>query len=299
LKRGDLLEIETNLSAADIFKVRTAMNAVSDVIQANPSFLSIEQRDVFKAVRPLTELIDKLNGNAIPVVGVDPGLKVERVDGTDWLLAGSASLSGSEKDQILLDSVVEPQWFWGDVGRTLFQNHRFRILCRVVSPELSPTPSSSYVGAILKTIGDDLAATVDALGPMFFEAMKSGHQRAKSEQSQSAVTPAVINWYIAEMEKLTGTTVGDSDRVRVSALNGSPIEQMTVESQRALFVAIEDALFSSADAELAEAISELRNRARSEFGLWPWSSQPSASNAKEEDSNQTRHLDVEIVAAYW
>ncbi|MFB8385574.1 hypothetical protein ACFC3F_00360 [Microbacterium sp. NPDC055910] len=290
VRRGDLFEIESDVSAADIFRVRTAMVAVTDVMEAYPTFLSLEQREIFKTTRPLTDLIDKLNGDAIPVVGHRPNLTIEEIEGVQWLVAAPP------RDGIVIESVVQPQWFWGDPGRTLFQDHRFRILCRVVSPSLSARPASSYVGTILRTINDELAATVDALGPMFLGALRTGHQRGKQNRPPSY---ELFDWYVTAMSAHVDPTVDANSIATVRDSFDVAVERLSLVEQTQLFRSIDQAIFSGAANVLDDVKASLRDSARTRFALWPWSSGSTSVTEPLEESGKSQFLEVEIIAAYW
>lgn len=290
LCRGDLFEIESDVSAADIFRVRTAMVAVTEVMEAYPTFLSLEQREIFKTTRPLTDLIDKLNGDAIPVVGHRPNLVVEEIEGVQWLVAAPSP------DGIVIESVVQPQWFWGDPGRTLFQDHRFRILCRVVSPALAAQPASSYVGTILRTINDELAATVDALGPMFLGALRTGHQRGKENRSPSY---ELFDWYVTAMSDHVDPTVDAQHITVVREALDVAAERLSTAEQTELFRSIDEAIFSGAPSVLDDVKASLRDDARTRFALWPWSSGSASAAEPSVESGKSQFLEVEIIAAYW
>jgi hypothetical protein len=123
LKRGDLLEIETTIAAADIFKVRTAVSAITNVVDAHPSFLTTELRDQLGLAKPLVTLIDSLNGDAIPVRGEAASVTITDVAGEPWLVSASAT-PGITGQSLTLESQAFARWFWGDVGRILFRPAR-------------------------------------------------------------------------------------------------------------------------------------------------------------------------------
>ncbi|MFE6256610.1 hypothetical protein [Agromyces sp. NPDC057865] len=295
LERGALIEIDSDLTAADIFRVRTAMVAVSDVMEAYPTFLSLEQREIFKTTRPLTDLIDRLNGGAIPVVGHKPKLVIEEIEDVEWLVAALPDESPSGRG-VTIDSVVQPQWFWGDPGRTLFQNHRFRVLCRVVSATLSPRAASSYVGTILRTINDELAETVDGLGPMFLGALRNGHQRGNRVTSTSH---ELFDWYVTALSAHAAPSIDDVEIERISGSFDVSTANLTVDQQLRLFRSIDDVVFASAPDVSEEIKAALRDEARTKFGLWPWASGAASVAPQPDEHLESQYLEVEIVAVYW
>lgn len=300
LKRGDLLEIDTDLVASDIYKARTAMSAVTSVVESFPTFLTIELRDALKNARPLTELIDSLTGNAIPVVGQNPGIAVLDVQGEPWLVNASILSSGpTNAAELALESVANPRWFWGDVGRILFRQTRFTMLCRVVNPALTNAESGSYVGSILRTINDDLAETVDGLGTMFLGALRSGHNNNKLAPSGGPLDPALLD-YAARIQELAGRAEAPVPIGMSEFFGGQRLKGLNVDAQTAAFK-LTDQLAQITDEEVGiEKRLELREAMRELHGLWPWSPVASQKGSSEPDDDlNVRFLEVAIVAVYW
>ena len=299
LRRGDLLEVETDLVAADIFKARTAISAVTDVVEAYPSFLTVELRDQLKLARPLTSLIDSLNGNAIPVVGENPSIYVSEINGRKWLMSGYSSDHDSVEHNLALEGQALRPWFWGDVGRILFRPARFRMLCRVLNPSLTNAPSSSYTGTILRTIDDGLASTVDGLGSMFLGALRSGHQAAAQKADEHVSSSPVVSRYV---EKLA-FAIADAELVlppEVEAhLSTLDLHALPTSAQTDVFLIIDRALDLRPATIGEDALSALRDDIRTEFGLWPWSPAQITQAADVAPERATSFLEVAIVAVYW
>ena len=295
LKRGDLIELETDLIAADIFKARTAVSAVTEVVEAYPSFLTIEVRDALKNARPLTALIDSLNGNAIPVVGERPSLRVVDVDGVPWIVVTSSALPESSQPQIVLESVAREPWFWGDVGRILFRSTRFRMLCRVVNPELTGAEPGSYVGTILKTIDDGLANTVDSFGSMFLGALRQGHKQATGSRRPVGPDPALLAYFEATVppSEESETTMRPRLPDQFTAIR---MQDLSVDLQTQVFRAVDEAVSSHLD---EDALAVIRQDVRNEWGLWPWSPVANVDPESPVTAPAVRHLEVAIVAVYW
>jgi hypothetical protein len=285
LRRGDLIELEVTLSAADSYQVRTAINSVADVVSSFPELLPIEQKEVLRKVRPVTALIDNLNGEAVPVVAALPNLRRVSLDGEDWLVL----TPGESNDELELHAVTFPRWFWGDLGRTLFQSRRYTVLCRVLDPELKREAATSYVGAILSVVHPGLAATVDNIGPMMLGALRHGTERAVRNQ-----TADWLLTYAQEVAGLTGNAVGIPD---LSSIDGIDVRRMPFAKQLELFRAV-DALFGLEDGEMSQELSDLRISVRDRFRLWPWS-QEDSSAVHGVPASMSSRLEVELVAAYW
>jgi len=287
LRRGDLIELEATLSAADIFQVRTAINAVGDVVDSFPDFLPLEQRELIRQVRPLTALIDTLNADAIPVDVVLPNLTLERLDNEDWLIA----VPGFANKNLRLHTATMPEWYWGDVGRTLFQSRRFTLLCRVVDPRLVTGPAQSYVGAILSAVSPQLAATVDGFGPTMLGALRQGTALSNHPVEDNDW----VSTYVTGLGNILGVdtpTTPSLDPLRATDLRSLPMGE-----QIELFAAIDVALGVDTGSHLNE-LETLRNLVRDEHHLWPWSVQIGPPVEVGADEAGVR-FEVELVAAYW
>lgn len=285
LRRGDLIELEVTLAAADSYQVRTAINAVADVVNSFPELLPLEQREVFRQVRPLTALIDNLNGEAVPVVAALPNLRRVSIDGEDWLTV----TPGASSETVELHAVTMTNWYWGDLGRTLFQSRRYTVLCRVIDPELRPEPASSYVGAILNVVHPQLAATVDNIGPMMLGALRQGTEKGAAEHPSEWLAA-----YSDDVAKLVKSDVAGPDLSGVAAVDA---KQMPMAKQLELFAAV-DQHYGIAAGTMANELMTLRNQVRDRFGLWPWSASTPAAATKQPGPAAPR-LDVELIAAYW
>ena len=291
LRRGDLLEIDAAVTAADIFKARTAMISVAEVVEAYPSFLTVEQRDAFKAARPLTELIDRLNGNTIPVKG-ETGLSVTEISGAPWLLLGAEA----HGRPVQLDSALQAQWLWGDAGRILFEEHRFRLLCRVVNPSLETAPASTYVGTILRSIDPALSHTIDGLGGLFLGSLRDGHERARDRRGPGDRGSDAVRWYAEELAREAGTQLSVE---ALGALSAVHLGRLDMHKQIEVLDSI-DLVVLGADASCeAEVRASLRDRMRTEFALWPWSKDANEPKPEPTSAPATNYLRVEIVAVYW
>ncbi|MCT9819836.1 hypothetical protein N3K63_05985 [Microbacterium sp. W1N] len=285
LRRGDLIELEVTLAAADSYQVRTAINAVADVVNSFPELLPLEQREVFRQVRPLTALIDNLNGEAVPVVAMLPNLRLVTIGGEDWLTV----TPGESSDVVELHAVTMPNWFWGDLGRTLFQSRRYTVLCRIIDPELRPESASSYVGAILNVVHPQLAATVDNIGPMMMGALRQGTERG--------ATGRPSEWLSAYADGVAELTGSEAVRPDLSEMPTIDVRQMPMAKQLDLFGAV-DQHYGIEGGAMAQELSTLRNDVRDRFGLWPWSESTPAAAPKKLGAAVSR-LDVELIAAYW
>lgn len=299
LRRGDLLEVETDLVAADIFKARTAISAVTDVVEAYPSFLTIELRDQLKLARPLTSLIDRLNGNAIPVVGENPSIHVRNIDGRSWLLNGhSPDIDGAVPELTLEGQALRP-WFWGDVGRILFRPARFRMLCRVLNPTLTDAPSSSYTGTILRTIDEGLASTVDGMGSMFLGALRTGHQAAVKKVDGLGSSSAVLSRYVEKLALAAGAAELTLPAEVEANLLTLDLRAQSVSAQTEVFRLIDRSIDFETVMPSEHDLARIRDDVRSEFGLWPWSSAKITSAQSTTVEQAKSFLEVAIVAVYW
>jgi len=296
LRRGDLLEIDATIAAADIFKARTAISAITDVVDANPAFLTTELRDQLGLAKPLISLIDSLNGDAIPVRGESTTIATTEIGGEPWLVS-AGTVIGSAGETVTLDSQAFARWFWGDVGRILFRPARYKMLCRVLSTEVRDGPTNSYVGSILRTVSDDLAETVDGLGSTFLSALRAGHEEATSGTSSPVASEVVVR-YLQLLGEARGTEAPVLSPKEAGALSAVDLKQLSVPAQVSFFQAVDEAVGVDPPAVPDVMRADMRDLVRTEFGLWPWSNQPQAAAAEAQRSSSPL-LEVAIVAVYW
>ncbi|MEN0101383.1 MAG: hypothetical protein AAGC90_00545 [Curtobacterium sp.] len=296
LRRGDLLEIDATIAAADIFKARTAISAITDVVDANPAFLTTELRDQLGVAKPLISLIDSLNGDAIPVRGESTSIATTEIGGETWLVSASP-LVGLTGEAVTLDSQAFARWFWGDVGRILFRPARYKMLCRVLSTEVRDEPTNSYVGSILRTVSEDLAETVDGLGSTFLSALRAGHEEATSGIS-SPVTAEVLVRYLQLLGEVPGVEALELSTEKLEVLSTVNLKQLSVPAQASFFRAVDEAVGLNPLAVPDVTRSDIRDVVRTEFALWPWSAQEQAT-AEEAQRSPSPFLEVAIVAVYW
>jgi len=124
LKRGDVVELRVNLKANLLFRLYRTVDYFDEAFE--------DQID--SETEEMLELIDSSLGNRIPVVGEAVDYKVVEREEGEKKIKRSDELSNDKKENIENLEVVtllNLDSLWADPIRTLFNNDRFVIYCRV------------------------------------------------------------------------------------------------------------------------------------------------------------------------
>lgn len=301
LKRGQLLEIEVELEAEEVYRVSQTLTALLDIVEQDPELFGLTDREGLREGGALVRVLEQLLVGLVPIRGRATRYRVvERADRT--LLVHEDVLAQ-------LDVVSEPLWvvgvaesslFWKDVRRVLFAHNRYVALCRLGQNGLHDDWSPIKLVDVLKDVVPEIAAQLDDAGRGLLAAMRTpGGDQQVAATVRSQLNAALIA-YAYELAHACGGTIERADIDQAGLLLDASAEPPdSVEGRRDLFAPVtalvEQRVGSSVDRTVA---AQLRGAALLESGALGLTSgdQPFASLAP---SLEGRCLHSEFIAIYW
>ena len=169
LVRGRLLEVEVQLEAEDIFRVREVISAVLEIIEENPAMFGIDPGSHIALVKSFGRMLEKLLVGLVPVSGYAIDHEVVRLQEREWIVHRKILNQLSETEQLqrrplYVVGVAEQPLFWRDVRRILFSKARFRVLCRLAEDGIQHSWRPVKLAHVLDLVVPGLGNQIDTLG---------------------------------------------------------------------------------------------------------------------------------------
>jgi hypothetical protein len=311
LKRGELLEVEVELEADDIFRIRTIMSTLLDLVEENPELAGAQERGGLARAATANRVLEKLLAGLVPLRGRSANYRHITLAGKDWvihqrLLDALPDRAGLPTRELNVVGVAEVALFWKDLRRVLFSGSRYLVMCRLardgVQLSWTPVKLADVFADVLPELGD-LGEMSRGLLAGMTRARDEGPDAALAGTAEQAMRQALI-YYAVTVAAAYEASCGEQDLASHGLLSG---EQVTahgsVAERRTAFGAVTRHLREEHHVELdptvlADARGEaLRRAGFDEVGALAESA-ASAVTAASEDPEQ-RFLDTEVVAIYW
>jgi hypothetical protein len=167
LERGDVVEIQVNLSANLLFRLYRTIDYFAEAFE--------DQID--SETEEMLELIGNSLGNRIPVVGKAVDYKVVDSEEDGKTIKRSCELSSEEDGEDLeVVTLLNLDSLWVDPIQTLFSNDRFVIYCRVENKDIDRW----YPLKVTRAINSISEPTAQELNREF----RQGLEQARSQLSE-------------------------------------------------------------------------------------------------------------------
>lgn len=133
LSRGDLVELEVELTADPIYRFNMTMAEMSDLATKYPEIMNAQgAADVLEQVGPVSKMLEQLLVGLVPIRARCLNLVVAERDGVQHVVMKSHAESlGLKTQPIDVVGVTDLDQYWKDVRRVLFAHGSFRMLGRV------------------------------------------------------------------------------------------------------------------------------------------------------------------------
>lgn len=298
LERGRLIEVDVDLTAAEIYRVSKIVDAILDIIDSYPTLLNGESRAALLAARPIGELLHGLTGNLVPIEGRAASFASVSVAGRDFVVRDSLLAepwaNGLESRPLVIAGVTVESLYWKDLRRVLFSDSRFRMLCRIAQTGLRENWSKIKLSDVLAQANPDLRDTIEGFGGQFMNALRTG-QADSSETTPTNPLQGLLMEYAAAAAVQAEVELNDVANLRITAY--AETAKAPMESYDGVGQAFDglDALLSDASVLVDPnwSVAERSRLRESVAGLAPSSSRtvtPLGSVA---------YLEVEVIAIYW
>ncbi|MEV6825554.1 hypothetical protein [Amycolatopsis sp. NPDC051102] len=133
LRRGDLIEVEVELEAEEMFRLSAAFATFIEVAEEAEELRAQIKAGQFEQVSGMAKVVETMMAGLIPLkcrlvdygmVNAAAGLMIVHRD-----VAAALGLGGMEP--LYLVGHTEKDLYWKDIRRLLFSKSRFHVLCRV------------------------------------------------------------------------------------------------------------------------------------------------------------------------
>ena len=163
LLRGDVLEVQVELSPEWSYQFTAAVSSMIDLVEGRASAFGVEEGTVIEVQR-LLELVSRLLVDLVPIQARVTSHRLVVVDNVTWLVDASMIKAGSaldrEAEEVQVAGVTELPLYWKDVRRVLFAGSRYSIYARIAKPGIqaawSPVKLADVFDRFLPEVGDQL-----------------------------------------------------------------------------------------------------------------------------------------------
>ncbi|MDQ3817760.1 MAG: hypothetical protein M3362_08725 [Acidobacteriota bacterium] len=305
--RGQLLEVEVQLEAEDIFRVSSVVSAFLDIIEANPEMFGVEVSNVIQA-KTMGRILEKLLVGLVPISGLATDYKIVKLEEKEWivhrkLLSEISEIETFSTYPLYVVGVAEQSLFWKDVRRILFSKARFRVLCRLAQSSIKDTWTPVKLAHILDMVKPGLGNEIDNLGSVVLASMVNAGKTDQNADRKRLMRDALVRYAVLLAEHY-GRTIDEEELTRSGILTERQCNSFgSLEERRKAFNAIATFLRDSLDLKLDQFIvAQYRAVALMDAGLdllgrpMPFVVSGDASSIA---SSEKRFLDSEFVAIYW
>jgi len=314
LARGQLLEIEVQLEAEDIFRVSAVVSALLEIIEEDSEMFGLDPYVKLTQVKSVNRILERLLVGLVPVRGYATDYEVVEFGEKEWivhrrLLNDLPATEFPSTRPLCVVGVAEQSLFWKDVRRILFSRARFRVLCRIAQDGLQYSWTPVKLAHVLDLVVPGLSSQIDIIGSSAFAAMANVSTSNQSvELKQQLMEDALVGYatLLADHYDLCITTQDSSE---IGFLSGQHcISFGSQKGRREAFDAIATFVLGRFGIEREpNIVAQYRVVALADAGLG-FSGQPmplvAPDNVPSTDipsaaSFEERFLDSEFVAIYW
>jgi hypothetical protein len=301
LRRGDPIEVEVELSADPLFRLRTAiseglvlMDDVGDIAGVGDHELAEVQRLSQVLERPLSGLVP-LQGRLVDYQILGSGdyeLIVHR------RLVEALDLPAQE---LTVVGVASRELFWKDLRRVLFVGAQYTVFCRIARPGLQRQWNPVKLAEVMSELAPNLEDQLQQLVVQIQGAIRGAAQGDDARGGREAMMLNALTSYAEAAAASRDTTVSMPEFEAAGVLDDTQLAKHTdVETWREPFAVATDVLRERFDIELsAEEAQELRWAAVLRAGLVDGLGPAGTSQVMAVTTSDRRLIEVEPVAIYW
>lgn len=163
LVRGDVIEVQVELSPEWSYQFTAAVSSMIDLVEGRAEMFGIEESAVGEVQRVL-ELLSRLLVDLVPIHARVTSHRLVVVDDVSWLVDVSMIAAGSVLDrdasEVHLAGVTELPLYWKDVRRVLFAGSAYSVYARLSRPGIqtswSPVKLADVFDRFLPEVGDQI-----------------------------------------------------------------------------------------------------------------------------------------------
>ena len=194
LKRGQLIEIEVELSVDPIFKFTAGGELMSKAMSGSDESLIKTAQDVFRAML----------AGLIPIRAKATELVAVQKEGEYQVVAKGALSEGEESVPLFLVGVTEHSNYWKDIRRVLFSRATYTVLARIGKSGLQDEWKASKLADIFDFI-PPIADALESVERMEF-LNEAGTQTGAGSSSSTSLEARLVAAMTAYTYRLSSST---------------------------------------------------------------------------------------------
>jgi len=305
LTRGQLLEIEVELEAEDLFKFTTTLSTMLALArELREQVKDVDLSSLTEAAN-LIKVFDQLLDGLVPLRGRCVDWRWLRLDDRDWLVHAQLvdqldPATQAQTQPLSVVGVAETQLFWKDLRRVLFSNSRYFVFARLGKDGVKRSWTPVKLVHILESVMPEQDLDVGALGQQLMAAFRETHATSTSEESRDqASMRRTLILYGALLAHHLGHEDSPTELEVDGLLSTAQLDaDGSIETERTAFGAITKHLEAQTSLTVdPEVALDLREQARERSACSPI--EPSSPPAEVSPVQEHGFLDTEIVAIYW
>lgn len=300
LKRGDLLELEVELSADPIYRFNLTMAELSDLATKYPEMMNAPgARDVMEQVGPISKMLEQLLVGLVPIRARCLSLGLVEYGGNSLIIRKTDAESlGLETQPIDIVGVTDLDQYWKDVRRVLFAHGSFKMLCRVARGGLHDDWSPVKGAEVLSELAPQFPGLLESVGRTEYGIP----QDARAEKQRQALKIALTLFAKMLINNSSPPRSWDDCAGIDDLIAAQGDRASSASGQREAFDAVaelvtRDVPVPPGPAQLQDFRMRAREKANLRFSLTQMPLEPVESIQKPRGPEKL--LDVEIVAIYW
>lgn len=261
---------------------------------------------MLEEIEPMKKVLDRLLAGLIPIRAKACNYAVATSNGEDYVVRSSnATELGVSVRPLEVVGVTEHIGYWKDIRRVLFSSAQFKLVCRLARTGLHESWTPVKVAHLFGDIAPTLVEQIDTLS----EAGTAGLHRPPAGQAQFSVLLA-LEAYVEEVARVTGHCAYRPTTTELIGIVARISDQSSPTAQRHAFRDLRDLLVERNPKLVLTPEQDLhaRQRAKERGGLstlpreGPAETVGPANDHLPEgaaNSQETKLIDVEVVAIYW
>ncbi len=306
LSRGQIIELEVDLSADSLFRMSTIISTISDIVSETADAQDSAVQGGIDTAMGINKILEKLMAGLIPLYSRASDYFVISDEKGRYLIHRRLleSIQPDERpstSELHLACVTQKSLFWKDIRRLLFSNARFRILCRLNHDGLASNWSPIKMDDIIGEVVPEFKAQISMFGAQGLDAMsRSVAKQSRFIEPRLRVISDFGEMLAQELEyELTA-----NDREHIQNIAESSADLITsVPSSRAVFADVKKYIVDRSHGEVdAVAISRLRMQAFRQNGI-PIGGSASLTGLEVSPEiladSKGPVIDAEVIAIYW
>jgi hypothetical protein len=309
LARGQLIEVEVDLEAEDIFRVGAVIGAFVELFKEVPEAIGPDVREQLRQALAVNSILNKLLGGLVPVRGRAINYFSLRTAEAEWVVHRMLQQPlrdrwGAESQPLDIVAVAEVSLFWKDIRRVLFSGSRYSLLCRIGRSGLHDSWTPVKLVDMVREFVPEVAEQIGAAGKNLVGAVNMGTPSSSMNAGNHTKMREALKTY----GQLLATQYGaewDSAMITENVLPEDPTRTWaTVEEQRPPFAELTQRIQEAHGINLdRDVMATLRHQALVQAGLAPLTrpavASHSAGTSPPRAESGTRILDTELIAIYW